>query len=77
MASLILLVALIITSFNLFLIKTLPTNASRRGISYSSEALEPHYYDFGGEYLHIASIKLHFSISLTILIILVLYTQIW
>ena len=77
MASLILLVALRMTSFGLFLIKTLSTNASRRGISYSSKALEPHHYDLGGEYLRIASIKLHFSISLTILIILVLYTQIW
>ena len=74
MASLILSVALKITSFGLFLIKTLSINASRRGISYSSEALEPHHYDLGGEYLHIASIKLHSLISLIILIILVLYT---
>jgi hypothetical protein len=77
MASLILLVALRITSFGLFLIKTLSTNALRRGISYSSKALEPHYYNLGGEYLYIASIKLYSLISLTILIILMLYTQIW
>jgi hypothetical protein len=86
-ASLILSMALRITSFGLFLIKTLLTklllicrkalnirNALRRGISYSSKALELYYHNLGGEYLYMASIKLYFLISLIILIILVLYT---